>query len=84
MNAAEWIIRSSRRSTFRLSTERRKKTKKAKIAIQDEFSFRMERGQGSRVSDCSHDFQRRRSFPGISAAFNGVRYLERHTRPEFA
>lgn len=58
MNAAEWIIRSSRRSTFRLSTERRKKTKKAKIAIQDEFSFRMERGQGSRVSDCSHDFQR--------------------------
>lgn len=90
VNAAEMDY--SFLEAFRLSTERRKKTgtttttktKKAKIAIQDEFSFRMERGQGSRVSDCSHNFQRRRSFPGISAAFNGVRYLERRTRPEFA
>lgn len=63
----------------RLSTERRKKTGTttttttvAKIAIQDEFSFRMERGQGSRVSDCRDDLQRRRSFPGITAAFSGV------------
>lgn len=70
----------------RLSTERRKKTRTttttvAKIAIQDEFSFRMERGQGSRVSDCRDDLQRRRSFPGITAAFSGVPYFE---RPEFA
>lgn len=76
----------------RLSTERRKKTGTtttttttvAKIAIHDEFSFRMERGQGSRVSDCRDDLQRRRSFPGITAAFSGVPYFERCTRPEFA
>lgn len=64
--------------------EQRRRRRQAKIAIQDEFSFWMERGQGSRcpiAGTISRDVDRFLELPPLSTAYgipSGV------PRPEFA